>query len=87
MPSSFDYESYTRRRGKHVRARIALAARRAGRDPATALRLLAVSKTLPAAAIRAVYALGQRAFGENYVQEALAKMRRARATCPTSSGT
>lgn len=37
--------------------------------------LLAVSKTQPADAIRALAALGQRAFGENYVQEALAKQR------------
>jgi pyridoxal phosphate enzyme (YggS family) len=33
------------------------------------VRLLAVAKNHPAAAIRAAYALGQRAFGENYVQE------------------
>lgn len=56
-----------------VRSRIAQAAKAAGRDPAT-IRLIAVSKTFPPAAIRAVYALGQRAFGENYVQEAIAKM-------------
>lgn len=37
--------------------------------------LLAVAKTQPAAALRALAALGQRAFGENYVQEALAKQR------------
>jgi PLP dependent protein len=55
-----------------VASRIAAAARRAGRDPAS-VRLLAVSKGQPAAAIRAAYALGQRAFGENYVQEALQK--------------
>ena len=36
--------------------------------------LLAVSKTWPAAAVREAYAAGQRAFGENYVQEALAKI-------------
>lgn len=36
-------------------------------------RLLAVSKTQPASAIRLLAALGQRAFGENYVQEALNK--------------
>lgn len=36
-------------------------------------RLLAVSKTHPQAAIRALAASGQRAFGENYVQEAAAK--------------
>lgn len=51
--------------------RIDRAARRAGRG----VRLLAVSKTKPAAAIRAVAAAGQRAFGENYVQEAVAKQR------------
>jgi hypothetical protein len=35
--------------------------------------LIAVSKTQPADAIREAYALGQRDFGENYLQEALAK--------------
>ena len=55
-----------------VRSRIALAARRAGRDPAT-VSLLAVSKAQPVAAVRAAYAFGQRAFGENYVQEATQK--------------
>ena len=56
-----------------VVARIGRAARACGRDP-TGVRLVAVSKTFPAEAIRAVYALGQRDFGENYVQEAAAKM-------------
>jgi len=37
-------------------------------------QLLCVSKTQPAAAIRAAHALGERHFGENYVQEALDKM-------------
>ena len=37
------------------------------------VRVLAVSKTKPAEAVRALAALGQHAFGENYVQEALAK--------------
>ncbi|MBL0027644.1 MAG: YggS family pyridoxal phosphate-dependent enzyme [Rhodanobacteraceae bacterium] len=40
-----------------------------------AVRLLAVSKTQPAESVRAMAALGQRAFGENYVQEALTKQR------------
>jgi len=53
-------------------ARIAAAEGAAGRAPGS-VRLLAVSKTFPAEAIRAVHALGQRAFGENYVQEASAK--------------
>ena len=37
-------------------------------------RLLAVSKTQPAARVAALAAAGQRAFGENYVQEAAAKI-------------
>jgi len=55
-----------------ARQRIADAARAAGRAH-DSVRLLAVSKTFPASAIRAVHALGQRAFGENYVQEARGK--------------
>jgi pyridoxal phosphate enzyme (YggS family) len=46
-------------------------AQRTGRPPA---RLLAVSKTQPATAVAALADLGQRAFGENYVQEAIGKM-------------
>ena len=56
-----------------VRSRIAAAARRAGRDPAQ-VRLLAVSKQQPEAAIRLLAAAGQLTFGENYVQESLAKI-------------
>lgn len=55
-----------------VLQRIEVATRAAGRTPGS-VRLLAVSKTFPAEAVRAVYALGQRAFGENYVQECAAK--------------
>jgi pyridoxal phosphate enzyme (YggS family) len=55
-----------------VRRRIADAAQAAGRSPDD-VRLLAVAKTFPAEAVRALYALGQRAFGENYVQEAAGK--------------
>lgn len=56
-----------------VNARIERAARAAGRDPG-AVRLLAVSKTHPAALVDEAYQAGQLAFGENYVQEALRKM-------------
>lgn len=56
-----------------VRARIASAARAAGRDPAT-VTLLAVSKTHSIARIAEAQAAGQRAFGENYVQDALPKI-------------
>ncbi|ENV46303.1 YggS family pyridoxal phosphate enzyme [Acinetobacter brisouii CIP 110357] len=38
------------------------------------VQLLAVSKTHPSDALRAMYATGQRAFGENYLQEALDKI-------------
>jgi pyridoxal phosphate enzyme (YggS family) len=57
---------------REVRARIERAARAAGRDPG-AIRLVAVSKTKPPEAIRAAYAAGQRAFGESYAQELVAK--------------
>jgi PLP dependent protein len=58
-----------------VRERIAQAARRAGRAPED-VRLLAVSKTHPAAAVQGAWRAGQRLFGENRVQEALEKMER-----------
>ena len=51
-----------------VRARIREACLRAQR-PADAVRLVAVSKFQPEAAVRSAYAHGQREFGENYVQE------------------
>jgi pyridoxal phosphate enzyme (YggS family) len=57
-----------------VRTRIVRASGEAGRDPAT-VQLLAVSKTFGPAAVRALAAAGQGAFGENYVQEALEKQR------------
>jgi hypothetical protein len=56
-----------------VRARIAAAAGAAGRDPGE-ITLLAVSKTFTAGEVRAAYAAGQREFGENYIQEATAKL-------------
>jgi len=55
-----------------VRGRIEAAAHAAGRA-ADAVSLVAVSKTHPAAAVRAALKTGQRIFGENRVQEALAK--------------
>ncbi len=51
-----------------VDRRIAHAARQAGRNPVD-VRLVAVSKTQPAEAVRAAYDCGIRDFGENYVQE------------------
>src|SRR5436305_11564287 len=55
-----------------VRGRIEAAARAAGR-PAEGVTLVAVSKTHPADSVRAALAAGQRVFGENRVQEAIAK--------------
>jgi len=55
-----------------VRAEIARACRDAGRDP-SGVTLIAVSKTFGAEAIEPLIAAGQRAFGENRVQEAKAK--------------
>jgi pyridoxal phosphate enzyme (YggS family) len=52
--------------------RMAQACQAAGR-PADSLRLVAVSKTRGADEIKALHALGQRSFGENYVQEFTAK--------------
>lgn len=57
-----------------VRVRIAHACALAQRAP-DAVRLLAVSKVQPTDKIRHLYAAGQRAFGENYVQEAVEKTR------------
>ena len=56
-----------------VQARVAKAAQAAGRDPES-VGLLAVSKTWPADAVRMAAAAGQRAFGENYVQEGVDKI-------------
>jgi pyridoxal phosphate enzyme (YggS family) len=56
-----------------VRERIARAAGRARRDPSS-VRLVAVSKTFDADAVRAVAEAGQIEFGENKVQEAAAKI-------------
>ena len=64
-----------------VRARIAAAAKLAGRD-ADAVELIAVSKTHDAAAIRPFLECGQRNFGENRVQEAAAKWPALRAEYP-----
>jgi pyridoxal phosphate enzyme (YggS family) len=56
-----------------VQARIAKAAAAAGRSPES-VRLLAVSKTWPLASVIEAADAGQRAFGENYVQEGIDKI-------------
>ncbi|MBA3939710.1 MAG: YggS family pyridoxal phosphate-dependent enzyme [Sphingopyxis sp.] len=64
-----------------VKANIADAAKRAKRNAAD-IRLIAVSKTHDADAIRPLIAAGQRDFGENRVQEAAAKWPELRAATP-----
>lgn len=58
---------------RSVRARIQAAAIRAQRDP-SGVRLIAVSKGQPAAAVQAAVAEGLREFGENYLEDALPKI-------------
>jgi pyridoxal phosphate enzyme (YggS family) len=58
---------------QEVKRRLSAAASEAGRT-ADSVTLLAVSKTFAADAVRQAHAAGQRSFGENYVQEALAKI-------------
>ena len=65
--------SHIAERMQAVRERIAAAARTSGRQP-DEVRLLVVSKTFPETKIALAVAAGQTAFGENYVQEALAKI-------------
>jgi pyridoxal phosphate enzyme (YggS family) len=55
-----------------IRARIAAACARSQRDPGS-VRLVAVSKTHPAASVAEAAAAGQEIFGENYVQEFVTK--------------
>ena len=68
MPETIDLEQNLR----SVEAEIARAAKDADRDLAS-VRLVAVSKTMPAEPIARVIAAGQRIFGENRVQEAESK--------------
>lgn len=74
-PSSLDpaeVEAFRRARDV-VLGRIAAAAERAGRDPAS-VALVAVCKTVPAERVRAAVAAGLDLLGENRVQEAAAKI-------------
>ena len=64
-----------------VRARVAVAAAAAGRD-ASDVRIVAVTKRQGTEAVREAYAVGQRDFGENYVQEAVAKISELAAVMP-----
>ncbi|MCL4746304.1 MAG: YggS family pyridoxal phosphate-dependent enzyme [Burkholderiaceae bacterium] len=62
-----------RERYERLAARLRAACHAAGRDPGE-VRVLAVSKTIDTAGVLELAALGQRAFGENYLQEAQAKI-------------
>ena len=66
---------------REVRARIAQAARGAGREPAE-ITLVAVSKLQPQERVEAALGAGQRVFGENYVQEAAQRWPALRAATP-----
>lgn len=66
-------DSRLRERYETLRARIETACEASGRDPSS-VRVLAVGKTFAADRVLALAGLGQRAFGENYLQEALAKI-------------
>lgn len=68
-----EYKSGISARLQNLAARIEAAAIAAGRS-ADEVSLLAVSKTWPAEAVLSAAAAGQRAFGENYVQEGVAKV-------------
>ena len=63
------------------RQRLADACQATGRD-VTAVTLLAVSKTFDADAVAQAVAAGQRAFGENYIQEGVDKVQALRASLP-----
>ena len=73
-----DNSSSPEERLQRVQQQIAQALAKSGR-PADAAALLAVSKTRPADDILNLYKLGQRRFGENYLQEALEKMDKLKA--------
>jgi hypothetical protein len=73
MPSVAIPKVDVRSRIETVRQRITAACERAGRDPAE-VTLVAVTKTVAPAAIKAAYLAGVKCFGENRVQEAAAKI-------------
>ncbi len=70
---------------QQVHRRIETACQQAGRPP-DSVQLLAVSKTMPLPAVLEAVAAGQRAFGENYVQEGVDKIAAMRAWEAESGG-
>ena len=67
-----DVDGEIARRWQAIRTRVDAACSRAGRDPGS-VTIIAVSKTHPAAAVRAAAAAGATDFGENYAQELATK--------------
>lgn len=63
----------TATRLRAVRERLRAAEARSGRTPGS-VHLIAVSKTKPVEAVREAYDAGQRAFGENHLQDAMTKV-------------
>lgn len=81
IPDPDDFADGPAERLRQVRLRIEQAARAAGRDAAE-VRLLAVSKTFGPEAVAAMARCGQAEFGENYVQEGVAKIAALRQRWP-----
>ena len=73
LPAALNPDLVIRDHLMAVRERIHRACVAAGREPSS-VRLLAVSKTFGPQAVEAAAAAGQKAFGENYLQEAVAKI-------------
>src|SRR5690606_16485824 len=71
-PSGLVMENPIAARLAGLREQIARCEKEYGRASGS-VQMIAVSKTQPASALRAAHAAGQRHFGENYLQEALAK--------------
>lgn len=67
-----------------IHARIHQACAKVGRDPQS-VRLLAVSKTVSAETVWAAHVAGQHAFGENYVQEGVEKIKSIRHSHPLAT--
>ena len=76
----YDAGMYIQDQLQEIKANIAAAEERAGREPGS-VKLLAVSKTFPVEDIMQAYADGQRLFGENRLQEAMGKIPEMPADC------
>lgn len=73
LAATADLQARIAGRLQQVQETIACAARQAARDP-RAIRLIAVSKTMPPVTVEAAFNAGQTEFGENTIQDALSKI-------------